>query len=235
MLILTFPGIQSWNWDKGWAVLYRCGPVRGKDGPVHPERKRLILGRMGTKNCYCRWAHHTTSQPESACCHFIFIYLWRNIVCFVLFCFVLMRSTEPGCFRSCLLGVFGKLWTRSGAWWAWFRAAWICRAKVLEYWMIFSLKIKRCKSSWILNDFFTENCTVQKFLNIEWFFHWKLNGAKVPEFWMIFSLKIKLNCSWNFRRNWNVPLVLLERSWWAGFNGIYLVRFGFQNVRDFYF
>jgi hypothetical protein len=51
---------------------------------------------------------------------------------------------------------------------------------------------------------------VQKFLNIEWFLHWKLN----------YSLK--------FQRNWNVPLVLLERSWWAGFNGIYLVRFGFR-------
>jgi hypothetical protein len=25
-----------------------------------------------------------------------------------------------------------------------------------------------------------------------------------------------------------VPLVFLERSWWAGFNGIYLVRFGFR-------
>jgi hypothetical protein len=44
---------------------------------------------------------------------------------------------------------------------------------------------------------------VQKFLNIEWS-----------------SLKIKLNRSWKFRRNWNVPLVLLERSWWAGFSGI---------------
>jgi hypothetical protein len=29
-----------------------------------------------------------------------------------------------------------------------------------------------------------------------------------------------------------VPLVLLERSWWAGFNGIYFVKFGFQNVGD---
>ncbi len=28
-----------------------------------------------------------------------------------LFCFVVMRSTEPGCFR-CVLGVFGKLSTR---------------------------------------------------------------------------------------------------------------------------
>jgi hypothetical protein len=49
---------------------------------------------------------------------------------------------------------------------------------------------------------------VQKFLNIEGLLHW--------------------NCSWKFRRNWNVPLVLLERSWWAGFNRIDLVRFGFR-------
>jgi len=48
------------------------------------------------------------------------------------------------------------------------------------------------------------------------------------EYWMISSLKIKLNHSWKFRRNWKVPLVLLERSWWAGFNGIYLVRFEFR-------
>jgi len=53
-------------------------------------------------------------------------------------------------------------------------------------------------------------------------------GVKVLEYWMISSLKIKLNCSWKFQRNWNVPLVLLERSWWAGFNGIYVVRFGFR-------
>jgi hypothetical protein len=45
---------------------------------------------------------------------------------------------------------------------------------------------------------------------------------------MSFSLKIKLNRSWKFLRNWNVPLTLLERSWWAGVNGIYLVRFGFR-------
>jgi hypothetical protein len=48
-----------------------------------------------------------------------------------------------------------------------------------------------CKSSWILKE-------------------------------MISSLTIKkLNHSWNFQRNWNVPLVLLERSWWAKFNGIF--------------
>jgi hypothetical protein len=61
-----------------------------------------------------------------------------------------------------------------------------------------------------------------------WFHDVWTCGAKVLEYWMISSLKIKLNRSWKSRRDWNVPLVLLERSWWAGFNGIYLVRFGFR-------
>ncbi len=61
-----------------------------------------------------------------------------------------------------------------------------------------------------------------------WFHDVWTCGAKVLECWMTSSLKIKLNQSWEFWRNWNVPLVLLERSWWAGFNGIYLVRFGFR-------
>jgi len=56
---------------------------------------------------------------------------------------------------------------------------------------------------------------------------WTCN-AKVLEYQTIFSLKTKLNCTENFRRNWNVHLVFLERSWWIGFNGIYLVRFGFK-------
>jgi hypothetical protein len=56
---------------------------------------------------------------------------------------------------------------------------------------------------------------------------WTYN-VEVFEYWMISSLKIKLNCSWKFRRDWNVPLVLLERSWWAWFNGIYLVIFGLK-------
>ncbi len=79
---------------------------------------------------------------------------------------------------DCILGLFGKLSKSRGAS-VWFHGIWTCDAKVLEY-------------------------------------------------WMISSLKIKLNRSWKFRRNWNVPLVLLERCWWAGFNGIYLVRFGFK-------
>jgi hypothetical protein len=45
---------------------------------------------------------------------------------------------------------------------------------------------------------------------------------------MISVLKIKLNHSWELWRNWKVSLMLLQRSWWAGFNGIYLVRFGFR-------
>jgi hypothetical protein len=45
---------------------------------------------------------------------------------------------------------------------------------------------------------------------------------------MISSLKMKLNLSWKFQKNWNVPLVLLERSWWEKFNGIYLVRLGLR-------
>jgi hypothetical protein len=39
--------------------------------------------------------------------------------------------------------------------------------------------------------------------------------VEVFEYWMISSLKIKLNYNWKFWRNWNVPLVLLERPWWA--------------------
>jgi hypothetical protein len=55
-----------------------------------------------------------------------------------------------------------------------------------------------------------------------------LEVQKFLNYWMTSSLKIKLNCSWKFWRNWNVNLMLLESSWWAGFNGIYLVRFGFR-------
>jgi hypothetical protein len=62
------------------------------------------------------------------------LYLWRKVVCFVV-----MRSTEPGCFRSC-------------SWCLW---------KALDKEGCMGLVPWRldlqCKSSWILNDFFTEN------------------------------------------------------------------------------
>jgi hypothetical protein len=45
---------------------------------------------------------------------------------------------------------------------------------------------------------------------------------------MIFSLKTKLNRSWKSQRNWNVPLVVLEISWWTGFNGIYFISSGLR-------
>jgi hypothetical protein len=61
-----------------------------------------------------------------------------------------------------------------------------------------------------------------------WFHDIWTCSAEVLEYWMIYSLKIKLNHNWKFWRNWSVPLVLLERSWWAGFIGIYLVRFQFK-------
>jgi hypothetical protein len=87
------------------------------------------------------------------------IYLWRKVVIYVL------QLWDPPNWNVSdrVLGVFGKLSTRRGAW-AWLHDIQTCDAKVLEY-------------------------------------------------WMIFSLKIKWNHSWNFLRNWNVPLVLLERSW----------------------
>ncbi len=106
------------------------------------------------------------------------VYLWRKVVCFVLFCFVGMRSTEPGMLQIVfLVSLESSRWERVHG--LWFHDFWTSDAKVLEYWM-FS------------------------------------------------SLKIKLNCSWKFSRNWNVPLVFLKRSCGGGFNGIYLVRFGFK-------
>ncbi len=56
-----------------------------------------------------------------------------------------------------------------------------------------------------------------------WFSIWRLN-LLCKSYWTISSLKIESNCSWKFQRNWNVPLVSLERSWCPGFNGIYLVK-----------
>jgi hypothetical protein len=111
-----------------------------------------------------------------------YLYLWRKVVCFLLFCFVVMRSTKLGCFRSCSLYLWKALNEEE------------CMG--LVPWRL----DLQCKSSWILNE---------------------------EPYWMISSVKIKLNYSWKFRRDWNVHLVLLERSWWAGFNGIYLVWFGF--------
>ncbi len=83
-----------------------------------------------------------------------------------LFCFVVMRSIELGCFRLC-------------SWYLWK-----------------SLNKEGCMGL------------------VPW--HLELGCKKFLEYWMISSLKIKLDRSWKLRRIWNVTLVLLERSWWAG-------------------
>ncbi len=63
------------------------------------------------------------------------IYLWRKVVCFVV-----MRSAELGCFRSCSWCLWKALDEEEG-----------CMGLVPWHLDL------RCKSSWILNDFFTEN------------------------------------------------------------------------------
>jgi hypothetical protein len=101
---------------------------------------------------------------------------WRKVVCFVLIC---SYEIHPTGMLQIVFLVSLESSLREGVHGLWFHGVWTCCAKVLEY-------------------------------------------------RMISSLKIKLNRSWKFRKNWNVPLVLLERSRWTGFNGIYLVRFGFR-------
>jgi hypothetical protein len=118
------------------------------------------------------WQHERKMKKEK-----ISIYEGRLFVCLFWFVSYLWGPLDWDASNR-VLGLFGKLSRRRGAW-AWFHGVWTCSAKVLEY-------------------------------------------------WMSFSLKIKLNCIWKLQRNWNVPLVSLERSWWVGFNGIYLVRFGFK-------
>jgi hypothetical protein len=49
----------------------------------------------------------------------------------VCFCFVLMRSTKPGCFRSRSWFLWKAL-EEEGAW-AWFHGVWTCRVEVFEY------------------------------------------------------------------------------------------------------
>ncbi len=75
-------------------------------------------------------------------CTINIMYLWRKVVClfcFVLFCFVPMRSTELGCFRLCS--------------WALLKALQEEGCIGLVPWHLDFSSI----SSWILNDFFTEN------------------------------------------------------------------------------
>jgi hypothetical protein len=109
------------------------------------------------------------------------------------------------------------------------------------FWNILSIYLWRkvvclfCLYLWEPLNWDASNCVLILFGKLSrrrgalaWFHGVWTCAIKVLEYWMFFSLKIKLNCSWNFWWNWNVPSVLFERSWWAGFDGIYLVRFGFR-------
>ncbi len=56
----------------------------------------------------------------------------KEVVCFVLFCIVIMRSTEPGCFRSCSWCLSKAL--NEERCMASFHDVWTCgSANVLEY------------------------------------------------------------------------------------------------------
>jgi hypothetical protein len=58
-------------------------------------------------------------------------------------------------------------------------------------------------------------------------------GLEVQKFLNDFFTEnsIKLNCSWKFWRNWNVTLMLLlESSWWSGFNENLFGKIWIQNV-----
>jgi len=63
---------------------------------------------------------------------------------FVLFCFVLMRTAEPRCFKSHSWSLWKALEEEGCI--GLVHEVWTCRAKVLEYSMIFSLKIKLNRS-----------------------------------------------------------------------------------------
>jgi hypothetical protein len=73
------------------------------------------------------------------CCFVLHLYTYLFMKESNLFCFVVMRSTKPGCFRTCSW-CLSKVSTRRGAW-AWFHDVWTWGPNVLEYSMISSLKI----------------------------------------------------------------------------------------------
>jgi len=65
------------------------------------------------------------------------IYIWRKVDCSVLY----LSGSLNWDASDRVLDVFGKNSARRCAW-AWFHNVWTCSAKVLEYWMISSLKTK---------------------------------------------------------------------------------------------
>jgi len=90
-----------------------------------------LIGPSLKKN----WNHGGSPKIEGSTLKYRVPSLWPSYLSMnkgSLFCFVVMRSTNPGLFQICVLGVFGTLSTRMGAW-AWFHDIWTCGAKILEY------------------------------------------------------------------------------------------------------
>jgi hypothetical protein len=58
---------------------------------------------------------------------------------FVLFRFVLIKSTEPGCIRLCSWSLWKAL--EEGGALAWFHGIWTCSVELLEYGMISSITL----------------------------------------------------------------------------------------------
>ncbi len=70
--------------------------------------------------------------------------LMSCLFCFVLFCFVCHteRSVKPRHFMLCTLGIFRKLSMTSRCALTWFETVWSYGAEAIDYWTIFSIKIK---------------------------------------------------------------------------------------------
>jgi hypothetical protein len=70
------------------------------------------------------------------------IYLWRKVVCFVLLCFVMLRSPKPRHFMQDRLLVSSKcswgLWV--GVHWLGLRLFGSYNVEAIDYWIIFSIK-----------------------------------------------------------------------------------------------
>ncbi len=153
--------------EHSWAHGLRCPSLKR----THWSSRNLPYN-IKTSVISASLVESSLSLMKSGCRHFAIrnacvtgIYLWRKVVC--LFCTDEIHRTRMLSDR--ILGLFGmESSLRGGVHGLWFHGVRTCSAKVLEY-------------------------------------------------WMVSSLKIKLNRNWKCWRNWNVLLMLLQRSWWAGF------------------
>ncbi len=136
--------------DNTWKTFgnpnFQKNPISGWElTRIHPLSS-VVIGPVVTSNSGKTFLIIMSKEFESSSFHnydgmgdSLVIYLWRNVVCFVLF-----RSYEFHRTRmlQIVFLVSFKSSQRGGGAWAWFHGVWTCDAKVLEYWMISSLKIK---------------------------------------------------------------------------------------------